>query len=171
LISVALALVLPEKLDDKVFSAGGWIGDSLKVAAPIILITGAGGIFGKMLQNSGIGDVVTSGLSGFQIGLFLPFLLAVCLKTTQGSSTATASIIAPLMPVLGLVSPGLVTLRVLTIGTGSAVASHVNNSGFWVVTQLTGMNVKQGYQTQTIGTILFGTSAMLIIYLISQFVS
>ena len=174
LIGVLLALVLPEKLDEKIFSASGWIGESLKVAAPIILITGAGGIFGKMLQNSGISTIITEGFTGLEIGLFFPFLLATCLKTTQGSSTValvtTASIVAPLMPALGLNEPFLQAMTVLAIGAGSSVASHVNDSFFWVLTQLTGMNVKQGYQVQTVGTIIFGTTAMGIIFIITKLI-
>ena len=174
LIGVILSLVLPEKLDEKIFSATGWIGDSLKVASPIILITGAGGIFGKMLQNSGIADIITEGFTGLEIGLFFPFFLAACLKTTQGSSTValvtTASIVAPLMPALGLDEPFLQAMTVLAIGAGSSVASHVNDSFFWVLTQLTGMNVKQGYQLQTAGTLIFGTTAMIIIFVITKLI-
>lgn len=174
LIGVLLALVLPEKLDEKIFSATGWIGESLKVAAPIIMITGAGGIFGKMLQNSGIANIITEGFTGLEIGLFFPFFLAACLKTTQGSSTValvtTASIVAPLMASLGLNEPFLQAMTVLAIGAGSSVASHVNDSFFWVLTQLTGMNVKQGYQVQTAGTFIFGTTAMIIIYIITKLI-
>ncbi len=174
LIGVLLSLVLPEKLDKKIFSATGWIGESLKVAAPIILITGAGGIFGKMLQNSRIADSITVGFTGLEIGLFFPFFLAACLKTTQGSSTValvtTASIVAPLMTSLGLDEPFLKAMTVLAIGAGSSVASHVNDSFFWVLTQLTGMNVKQGYQVQSAGTFIFGTTSMVIIFIITKLI-
>ena len=172
LIGVLLSMTLPEKLDEKVFSSTGWIGESLKLAAPIILITGAGGIFGKMLQNSGIAEVITAGLSGIEIGLFFPFLLAACLKTTQGSSTValvtTASIVAPIMPALGLNEPFLQVMTVLAIGAGSSVTSHVNDSFFWVLTQLTGMNVRQGYMVQTAGTCIFGITAISVIFIITQ---
>lgn len=169
LIGVLLSLCLPEKLYDKIFSSTGWVGESLKIAAPIILITGAGGIFGKTLQNSGIADLITSSFSGMELGLFFPFILAACLKSTQGSSTVslvtTASIVAPLVSALELDDTFLLTMTVLAIGAGASVASHVNDSFFWVLTQLTGMNIKQGYQVQTAGTFIFGTSAMLFIYL------
>lgn len=170
-VGVLLSLTLPKSLDEKVFSSTGWIGESIRLAAPIILITGAGGIFGTMLQNSGIAEVITGSFEGARWGLFFPFLLAACLKTTQGSSTValvtTASICAPMLPVLGLDNSFMQTMTVLAIGAGSSVASHVNDSFFWVLTQLTGMNVKQGYMVQTAGTFIFGTTAMCLIFIIT----
>ncbi|SDM82991.1 GntP family permease [Kriegella aquimaris] len=172
LVGIALSLLLPKKLDEKVYSATGWLGDSVRIAAPIILITGAGGIFGAMLQNSGIADLITASFSEMSIGLFFPFLLAACLKTTQGSSTValitTASIVAPMMPALGLDADFSKTLTVLAIGAGSTVVSHANDSFFWVLTQLTGMDVKQGNQVQTVGTLIFGVTAITVIFCISQ---
>jgi len=172
LIGIILALLMPKKLDEKVYSATGWLGDALRIAAPIILITGAGGIFGAMLQNSGIADFIANAFTDIQIGLFLPFLLAACLKTTQGSSTValitTASIVAPMLAALGLDDPFLRTMTVLAIGAGSTVVSHANDSFFWVLTQLTGMDVKQGNQIQTVGTLIFGISAIIIIFAITQ---
>jgi len=172
LVGVILSLLLPEKLDQRVYSATGWLGDSLRIAAPIILITGAGGIFGAMLQNSGFADMITESFSEMSIGLFFPFLLAACLKTTQGSSTValitTASIVAPMMPALGLDEVFMKTMTVLAIGAGSTVVSHANDSFFWVFTQLTGMDVKQGNQIQTVGTLILGTSAMTVIFCISK---
>jgi len=174
LIGIVLALLMPKKLDEKVYSATGWLGDALRIAAPIILITGAGGIFGAMLQNSGIADFIANSFTDIQIGLFLPFLLAACLKTTQGSSTValitTASIVAPMLVALGLDDPFLRTMTVLAIGAGSTVVSHANDSFFWVLTQLTGMDVKQGNQIQTVGTLVFGISAILIIFAITQII-
>lgn len=171
LIGVALTLLLPQKLDQRIFSATGWFGDALKVAAPILMITGAGGIFGKMLQNSGIAEAITENFADLNMGLLFPFLLAASLKIAQGSSTValitTASIVAPMMVVLGLDEPFTRTLTVLAIGAGAVVVSHANDSFFWVFTQLTGMNVKQGNQTLTLGTLTLGVSAFLIVFLLS----
>jgi len=168
LVGVLLSLALPKKLDEKVFSATGWFGDAVRIAAPIILITGAGGIFGAMLQGSGMADFIKDYFAEMSIGLFLPFLLAACLKTAQGSSTValitTASIVAPMMPALGLDDAFLKTMTVLAIGAGSTVVSHANDSFFWVLTQLTGMDVKQGNQVQTLGTLVLGISAMTLIF-------
>lgn len=174
LIGVLLSLFLPKKLDEKVYSATGWFGDAVRIAAPIILITGAGGIFGAMLQNSGMAGFIEGYFQDMSIGLFLPFLLAACLKTAQGSSTValitTASIVAPMMISLGLDDAFMRTMTVLAIGAGSTVVSHANDSFFWVLTQLTGMDVKKGNQVQTMGTLILGVSAILIIFCITKIV-
>lgn len=174
-VGVLLSLLLPNKLDETVYGATGWFGDAVLIAAPIILITGAGGIFGAMLQSSGMAEFIAEYFQGISIGLLLPFLLAACLKTAQGSSTVAlitaASIVAPMMTGLGLDEPFMKTMTVLAIGAGSTVVSHANDSFFWVVTQLTGMNVKQGNQIQTVGTLIFGVSAICIIYCIATLLS
>lgn len=171
LVGVFLSLLVPRKLDATIFSATGWFGESLYAAAPIIMITGAGGIFGEVLQNSGIGEVIKGSFARTDFGLFFPFLLAACLKSAQGSSTvaliATASIMAPLMGQMGWEGPFWATMVVLSIGAGATVVSHANDSFFWVVTQLTGMDIKTGNRTLSLGTLVLGCSAMLVIYLIT----
>lgn len=173
-IGVFIALTLPSKWDKKIISSAGWFGDAIKVAAPILLITGAGGIFGKTLQNSGMSELISSEFNFVGLQLMLPFLLAAFLKTSQGSSTValitTASIVAPLMPVLGLDAGIMKTMTVLAIGAGSTVTSHVNDSFFWIMTQLTGMTVKQGYKVQSLGTATFGITAIILINLITWIV-
>jgi GntP family gluconate:H+ symporter len=59
LFGVFLSFTLPEKFDRKLLSSTGWVGEAVVISAPIILITGAGGAFGSMLQNSGLGDLVS----------------------------------------------------------------------------------------------------------------
>jgi GntP family gluconate:H+ symporter len=96
-----------------------WVSNSLKEAGVIILITGAGGAFGNVLRSGNLGAVIETNFTRLQIGIFLPFLLAAILKTAQGSSTVAiitaATIIAPLMDVLGLNSEISKALTVLVI--------------------------------------------------------
>lgn len=173
-IGVGLAVLLPAKFEWQSLSSNGLIAKALSNAASIIMITGAGGIFGKVLFNSGIADVLGETLSQWNIGLLLPFLLAASLKTAQGSSTValitTASILAPLMDSLGFHSASQKALVVLAIGAGSAVMSHANDSFFWVVTQMSGMDVKTGYRTHSLGTLLIGLSAISSLFVISLFI-
>ncbi|MCG6958916.1 GntP family permease [bacterium BMS3Abin03] len=169
LIGMFLSFLLPKKLNKEMLSTTGWVGKSLTNAASIILITGAGGIFGRVLQNSGIADVIGSTLADVNLSIWLPFLLAAAIKTAQGSSTValitTASIMMPMMNTLGFVGEIEKAMVVIAIGAGSAVFSHANDSFFWVVTQLSGIDVKSGYRLYSLGTFILGTSAAIILYI------
>lgn len=171
LIGVFLCLLLPKKLNYDMLSSSGWVGKAIKDAASILLITGAGGIFGKILQNSGIAETLGQLLTVYDIGIFLPFVLAAALKTAQGSSTValvtTASIIMPMMPALGFETDIEKALVVVIIGAGSAVISHANDSFFWVVTQMSGMNVKTGYRLFGLGTFILGVTGAVSVYICS----
>jgi GntP family gluconate:H+ symporter len=168
LIGVFLVLLLPPKLDLKMLSVSGWVGKAMISASSIILITGAGGIFGKVLQNSGIAEQLGEKLSGTNLSIWLPFLLAATIKTAQGSSTVAlitaASIMMPMMNTMGFVSEIEKSLVVVAIGTGSMVFSHANDSFFWVVTQLSGMDVKTGYRLYSLGTVIMGTCGAIFLF-------
>lgn len=153
------------------------MGQTLTTAGPIIFITAAGGILGQVIMETGFVDFVkenASSLSG--IGIFFPFLIAAILKTSQGSSTVaittTAGIMGAfsssesLMSVLGLCSPLAAGLTVMAIGSGAMMASHANDSYFWVVTNFSGMKLEQGYRTHTMMTILISLATMLEIWLL-----
>ncbi len=168
LIGFACCLLLPKKLNKQMLSTDGWVNEALTDSATIIMVTGAGGIFGAVLQNSGVATTLGDLLTSSNLGILLPFLLAAALKSAQGSSTVAlitaASVTAPLMEALGFVSELDKALVVLAIGAGSLVVSHVNDSFFWVLTQMTKMEVKTGYKLHTTGTLVIGTTAMATVY-------
>ncbi len=173
IIGVFFAFRLPTKFDRNMLSATGWVGKALLSAALIILITGAGGSFGMVLRNSSIADILGSSLSEINLSIWLPFLIAAALKSAQGSSTVavitTASIMAPMMSILGFESPLEKALVISAIGAGSMVVSQVNDSFFWVVTQMSNMNVKTGYKLHTLGTLVCGFTAMTVVWIIHTF--
>ena len=170
LIGCFLSLTLPKKLSRDMFSTSGWIGSALVGASSILLITGAGGIFGQVLRDSGIAVTLGEILSNINISIWLPFLLAAAIKTAQGSSTValvtTASILAPMMSTLGFETEMQKAMVVIAIGAGSAVVSHANDSFFWVVTRLSGMDVKMGYRFHTLGTLVLGSSAAILLFIL-----
>ncbi|MBN2634799.1 MAG: GntP family permease [Prolixibacteraceae bacterium] len=172
-IGVLISLFLPEKFDKEMLSTTGWVGDALKTAAIIILITGAGGAFGKVLQNSEMATLLGDNLKGPGFGLLLPFIIAAAIKTAQGSSTValitTASIVAPLLVPMGFETEISKAMAVIAIGAGSAVVSHANDSFFWVVTQMSGMNINQGYKTQTLGSAILGFSSIIFLTVLNIF--
>lgn len=171
MVGILIAFSLPRRLERDMLSSTGWVGKALQNAAIIILITGAGGAFGMVLRNSEIASVMGESLADMRIGIFLPFLIAAAIKSAQGSSTVslitTASLLAPMMDSLGFGSDAAKALVVLMIGAGSLVVSHANDSMFWIFTQMTGMKVKTGFRLHTVGTLVLGVSAALVIWIIS----
>ncbi len=169
IIGMLFSFLLPKKFDSEMLSTTGWVGKALSDASNIILITGAGGIFGTILQNSGIADTLADSLSGANLGIWLPFFLCAAIKTAQGSSTValitTASIIAPLLISLGFTSEIDKALVVSAIGAGAMVVSHANDSGFWILTQFSGIDVKTGYRVYTLGTFVVGVFAAFLVFL------
>lgn len=150
------------------------VNESLKVAGPILFVTAAGGVLGKVIANSGIVGFITDNATVFQsIGIFFPFIIAAILKTAQGSSTVaittTAGIIAPLLPVLGLDSTVSSALVVMAIGAGAMTVSHANDSYFWVVTKFGNLRAEDGYKTQTMVTLVEGICGMLGVFILSLF--
>ena len=175
IIGMFLAFALPKRLNKELISTDGWVGKALKDSANILLITGAGGIFGKMLQNSGIAEVMGEALSGLSLSFFLPFLIASAIKLAQGSSTVAlitaASIIFPMMGSLGFDTEMDKALVVISIGAGSMVVSHANDSFFWVVTQMSGMDIAKGYKFHSLGTLVIGLTSIIGVLILSLFVS
>ncbi|WP_299806654.1 GntP family permease [uncultured Shewanella sp.] len=159
------------KGSDKVKEFSERISQGLVVAAPILLITGAGGAFGAVLKATDIGTFLGESLSALGIGIFMPFVVAAALKSAQGSSTvalvATSALVAPMLGDIGLASDMGRVLTVMAIGAGAMTVSHANDSFFWVVTQFSRMSVKQAYKAQTMATLIQGVTAMALVYLLS----
>lgn len=146
--------------------------ETLKTVGPILFVTAAGGVLGKVIANTDMVNYITENAEMLEsVGILFPFLLAAILKSAQGSSTVaittTAGILAPLMSVLGLASPVMSALTVMAIGAGAMTVSHANDSYFWVVTNFGEMTPDQGYKTQTLLTLVLGLSSMVGIFLLS----
>ena len=148
--------------------------DTLKTVGPILFVTAAGGVLGKVISSTTMVSYITENASFLMsLGIFFPFLLAAILKTAQGSSTVaittTAGIMAPMMESLGLATPALAALTVMAIGAGAMTVSHANDSYFWVVTNFGDMTPDQGYKTQTMLTLVMGIASIIGIFVLSLF--
>ncbi len=132
----------------------------------IILITGAGGMFGGVLELSGIGEALSTSLSGLGISLILQaFLISALLRVAQGSATVAlttaAGLLAPAAAAAALGDLQLVLL-VMAIAAGATVLSHVNDSGFWLVSRFFGMDEKTTLKTWTVVETTLGLSVFVI---------
>ncbi len=136
----------------------------------VILITGAGGMFGGVLRASGIGEALTGELSDLGLPLILQaFVVATALRVAQGSATVaittTAGLIAAQVTAEGL--PDLkIALLVFAIAAGATVLSHVNDSGFWLVSRFFEMDEKTTLKTWTVMETTLGTTVFLISWLL-----
>lgn len=143
------------------------LNNSLAPICAIILITGAGGMFGGVLELSGIGGTLSDALNALGLPLiFAAFVIATGLRVAQGSATValtTASaLIAPAVKATQGLDQFHLVLLVLAIAAGATVLSHVNDSGFWLVSRFFDMDVKTTLKTWTVMETTLGTSVFLI---------
>lgn len=159
------------KSEQKITEFSERISQGIIAAAPILLITGAGGAFGAVLKATPLGEYLGTTLSTLGVGIFMPFIVAAALKSAQGSSTValvtTSALVAPLLAQLGLDSEMGRVLTVMAIGAGAMTVSHANDSFFWVVSQFSRMSVGLAYRAQTMATLVQGITAMILVYLLS----
>ncbi|MFD1717799.1 GntP family permease [Georgenia deserti] len=118
-----------------------WLAEAAASAGLILLITGAGGGFGLVLRESGVGDALAEAVGATGLPAFLvPFVIATLVRLAQGSGTVAmitaASVTAPLVAGLGI-SP---VVAALACTAGSMCCSYFNDSYFWVVTRFTGLD-------------------------------
>ena len=169
IIGVFVALTLVKKTA-QAEARDQWIGQGVRNAGLIIAITASGGAFGSILRESPMVPFIEEAMEGLPLGLFLPFAIAVVLKSSQGSGTVsiitTAAIMAPLLEPFGL-NP---VLTVLAIGSGAMVVSHANDSYFWVVAQFSGMPTNMAYKIWTPATGVQGVAAFIVVLILSLFV-
>ena len=151
------------------------VENSLKRSGPILFITAAGSVLGNIVAGSPLVGFITDNaqvLNG--LGLLFPFLVAAMLKSSMGSSSVAiitaAGIVAPFAEAMGLASHIGLTLICMAVGAGSMTVSHSNDSYFWVVTKFGRMDIKSGYKTQTLATLILGLGALAELYIISLFI-
>ena len=170
LLGVFLAMTLIPKSEKK--NTLEWVTKGVVDSAGILAITGAGGSFGAILKLLPIADSV-GGLVNTGIGILIPFIIAMILKLAMGASTVamitTAGMMAPLMATMGFTSPLAKVLVVLAIGAGSMVASHANDSYFWVVSQFSDMKTEEAYKCQTGMTAVMGICIIILLFIVSLF--
>lgn len=147
---------------------------SMAPAGTIILLTGAGGVLKQMLVDTHIGTLIAESFVHLQSSIYLiAFIIAVLIRVLQGSSTVAmitaAGLVAPLLE-SGQYSGFALALLVVAIASGASTFSHVNDSGFWLVSQYLGINEKQTYRSWTMMTTVLSLTGILVVLLLALFV-
>jgi GntP family gluconate:H+ symporter len=151
---------------------GNVMGDAMPAAAVVIMVTGAGGVFGKVLIESGVGKALADALNMVELPLIpAAFIISLALRASQGSATVailtTGGLLAEAASGLSQIQLVLVTLATCFGGLG---LSHVNDSGFWIVTKYLGLSVADGLKTWTVLTTILGVTGFLLTWVIWAFI-
>lgn len=157
--------------DKLAWSFDGLVADSLKTAGQIVLIVGAGGAFGGVLKASAMQSVLTNAFSGLTIGILAPFLIGFIFRTCVGSATiamvTAATMITPLIDVLGFSSPMGRVIAMLACAAGGMMVFHGNDDFFWVTTTTSKMDTSVAYKTIPIISVLQSLTALVVVFVLS----
>lgn len=149
----------------------GLVDDALAPVVSIILITGAGGMFGGVLTATGIGGAMAGSLDAMGLPLILAgFLVAVIMRVAQGSATVAgttaAGLMAPAILASGETNPiGLACITVAIVA-GAITFSHVNDSGFWLVSRFLGLSTSVALRTWSVLATAIGFMAFGLVWIL-----
>lgn len=126
--------------------------ESLMPVASVLLVVGAGGGFGRVLDLAGVDTAIAQAMSGLRLSpLVLGWVIACLLRLSVGSATVAVVTGAAIMVPIAAAAPHVNReLLVVSIGAGSLIASHVNDGGFWLVKEYLNMSVAQTFATWTV---------------------
>jgi gluconate:H+ symporter, GntP family len=151
-----------------------WLTEGVEKAGMILAIIAAGGMFGEMLQATGLGKNLGQMLSGFSLGIFFPFLISAIIKTAQGSSTVAvitaSSLVMPVMQDLGLNSPDALTWTILSMGAGSMMVSHANDAYFWVISRFSNLETSATIKVYSTATVFMAVCVQIVIWFCLNFI-
>ena len=174
LVGLIIALVgyhqiFPE--DTKAWGFDGVFADALKTAGQIILIVGAGGAFSGVLKASPLQSILTDTFSGLTIGILAPFIIGFIFRTCVGSATiamvTAATMITPLMDVLGFASPMGRVIAMLACAAGGLMVFHGNDDFFWVTATTSEMDTSVAYKTIPIISVCQSIVALIVVFVLS----
>lgn len=145
------------------------MGPPLETAGMIILITSAGGAFGFMLRNAGVGDAVKAAAAGYSINLvLLSYVVALVIRIAQGSATVAMLTASAIMaPMLEGPLPCNKIYIFLAIGWAAMACSWMNDSGFWVVSRLGGITERELLKTFTLMLTIISVVGLAVTYIAS----
>jgi len=155
-LAIALAILLSRRWQPSLLADTSW--------APLLLTVGAAGGFARVLDETGMAELLAEYMLDPRLGLLVPFLAAATVKTMQGNSlsavlTATG-MVEPMLPALGLDSPTGRALAAAAAGAGSIAICHVNDPFFWIATHMAGVTPARGLRLIGLGSAVVALVAL-----------
>nr|WP_195278708.1 GntP family permease [Clostridium sp. J1101437_171009_A5] len=161
--------IFPE--DKTAWGFDGVFAEALRTAGQIVLIVGAGGTFSGVLKASPLQDILTETFSGLAIGILAPFLIGFLFRTCVGSATiamvTAATMIVPLLDILGFASPMGRIIAMLACAAGGLMVFHGNDDFFWVTATTSEMDTSVAYKTIPLISVLQSLTALVCVFLLS----
>lgn len=147
---------------------------SLEPTGLILLVTACGGVLRYILQYSGLGEIIGNAVASINLPIVIvAFLVAALVRICVGSATVAMTMAAGIvaaMPEITSLSPMYLACVVAAVAGGATVCSHFNDSGFWLVRSLIGLDEKTTLKTWTIMETLVGGTGFIVALIISFFV-
>ena len=157
--------------DKTAWGFDGVVADAMKTAGQIVLIVGAGGAFSGVLKASPLQGILTEAFSGLTIGILAPFLIGFIFRTCVGPATiamvTAATMITPLLDVLGFGSPMGRVIAMLACAAGGMMVFHGNDDFFWVTATTSEMDTAIAYKTIPVISMLQSLTALVTVFILS----
>ncbi len=173
LTGLLLSLLLVKGKGSKQFQ--GWMAEAVSHAGPILILVGAGGVFGNVLKKTPLAELVHQWISSGSFApltfLLIAYAIGCLLKTAQGSTTSAiivaTSILSPIAIVAGFTEPLQLSLLLSSTAAGAMMVCHANDAYFWVIAQFSGLGMQQTYRSFSLMSIVLSISSLVFILLMA----
>ncbi|MEO6497467.1 MAG: GntP family permease [Mucilaginibacter sp.] len=173
LTGLVLSLLLIKKKETKQFNQ--WMIEAISNAGPILILVGAGGVFGSILKKTPLADLVQQWVSSGHFSpltfLFIAWAIGCLLKTAQGSTTSaiivSTSILSPIAFVAGFSTPLSLSLLLAATSCGAMMVSHANDAYFWVIAQFSGLGMQETYRSFSLMSIVLSITCLIMVLLLA----
>jgi gluconate:H+ symporter, GntP family len=173
LCGLLLSLLLIKRKEKAFFTK--WMAEAITHAGPILILVGAGGVFGNVLKKTPLADMVQQWVNNESFSpvvfLLIAYAIGSFLKTAQGSTTSAiivaTSIVAPIAAIAGFIQPLPLSLLLSATAAGAMMVSHTNDAYFWVIAQFSGLSMQQTYRSFSLLSIVLSITSIVVILLLS----
>ena len=173
LCGLLLSLLLVKRKEAALFNK--WMAEAIMHAGPILILVGAGGVFGNVLKKTPLADLVQQWVNNGSFSpitfLLIAYAIGSLLKTAQGSTTSAiivaTSILAPIAAIAGFVQPISLSLLLSATAAGAMMVSHTNDAYFWVISQFSGLSMQETYRSFSLLSIVLSITSLLVILLLA----